>query len=119
MRQADRETGGVDRRTVGLVLLGCFVCQAGLGCGYIFGVTLKQVIAEFEWSRLQFALANAPVILAMGLAAPVAGTFLERFGARRVLGGSSLLLGLSLVMFSRVSGLAGFVAASVLFGIAL
>lgn len=102
-----------------MVLVGCFVCQMGLGAGYVFGTTLKHIVTEFEWSRAAFAAANAPVLMAMGLSAPLVGALAERVGARAVLAGSTLLLGTSLVLLSRMEALWQFFALSALFGIGM
>jgi len=106
-------------RTSAVVLLGCFVCQVGLGCGYVFGAVLKHIVAEFEWSRTAFSVASAPVLVAMGLGAALAGQLVERVGARTVLSVSTLLLGLSLWLFSRMDSLWQFYLNSTLFGLAM
>jgi MFS family permease len=100
-------------------LLGCFVCQMGLGCGYVFGATLKHIVAEFAWSRTAFAAASAPLLLAMALSSPVVGAGTERWGARTVLSGATVLLSLSLWLMSRMQSLWEFYAASAVFGVAL
>jgi sugar phosphate permease len=106
-------------RPVWVVLVGCFVCQMGLGAGYVFGTTLKHIVTEFEWSRAAFAMANAPVLMAMGLSAPMAGALAERIGARAVLSGSALLLGATLVGLSRMESLWEFFVLSALFGVGM
>jgi MFS family permease len=102
-----------------LVLLGCLVCQMGLGCGYVFAPVLKHVVAEFEWSRAAFAAASAPLLLAMALSAPWIGAASERLGARAVLSGATLLLGLSLWLFSRMQSLWEFYVSCALLGVGL
>jgi len=73
-----------------LVLLGCFVCQMGLGAGYIFGATLKHIVAEFDWSRTAFSAASAPLLASMalfpgGVLGPVfAGAMFDRLGDYRI-----------------------------------
>ena len=101
------------------VLLGCFVAQMGLGCGYIFGPTLKFIVAEFEWSRAAFSAGGAPLLLAMALASPLVGDLTERIGTRRVVALSALLLGSSLWSFSRMESLFTFYVTCALFGVAL
>ena len=102
-----------------MVLIGCFVCQMGLGVGYVFSATLKHIVTEFEWSRAAFAAAGAPLLLTMALASPGIGSLSERLGVRPVLSISTLLLGLSLWLFSRMETLWQFYLTNVLFGIAL
>ena len=110
---------GATWRTTAVVLLGCFVCQMGLGCGYAFGAVLKHIVAELDWSRTAFSVASAPVLVAMGLGAALAGHLVERVGARAVLSASALLLGLSLWLFSRMDSLWQFYINSTLFGLAM
>ncbi len=106
-------------RPVWLILLGCFVCQMGLGAGYVFGATLKYIVADFEWSRTAFAAASAPVLMAMGLSAPLVGALSERIGARAVLSVSTVILGGSLWLFSHMDSLWHFYAISALFGVGM
>lgn len=102
-----------------LALLGCFVAQMGLGTAYVFGPMLKHVVAEFDWSRTVYSIGNAPLLLAMALGNSLVGDLTERFGARRVIAGATLLLGASLWCFAHVQSLAAYYASCALFGIAL
>ena len=108
-----------NRATLAAVLLGCFMCQAGLGCGYIFGALLKHIVAEFEWSRAAFSLSAAPLLLAMGGGQVLVGQMVERAGARVVLSSAVLLLGGSLMLFSTVQNLWQFYLYTAMFGLAL
>lgn len=108
-----------NRATLAAVLLGCFMCQAGLGCGYIFGALLKHIVAEFEWSRAAFSLSAAPLLLAMGGGQVLVGQMVERAGARAVLSSAVLLLGGSLMLFSTVQNLWQFYLYTAMFGLAL
>ncbi|MEN8181585.1 MAG: MFS transporter [Myxococcota bacterium] len=107
-----------DRRTLG-VLIGCFVCQMGLGCGYVFSVTLKHVVADFEWSRAAYAAGGIPLLLAMGVSAPLLGALSERIGTRTVVSVSVLLLATSLGLLSRMETLLEFYLASALLGLGM
>lgn len=60
----------------------------GLGFGYmlhtyIAGIFAPQLIAEFGWSKSQFALVGMTGLAAM-IGMPVAGRLADRFGVRRV-----------------------------------
>jgi MFS family permease len=101
------------------VLVACFVCQMGLGFGYVYGATLKHVVSELAWSRAAFAGGSACLLLAMGLAAPVLGSLSERIGARRVASGALLVLALALALASRMQTLGEFYAASALLGVGM
>ncbi|MGH0038428.1 MAG: MFS transporter [Myxococcota bacterium] len=116
---ADRRAAAAATRPVWVVLVGCFVCQMGLGSGYVFGTTLKHIVTEFEWSRAAFAAANAPVLMAMGLSAPLVGALSERIGARAVLSGATVLLGCTLLLLGRMENLWEFFVLSALFGVGM
>jgi MFS family permease len=101
------------------VLLGCLVCQMGLGFSYVFTTFLKPIVAELGWTRTAFSGAGGPLLLSMALAAPLIGSLTDRFGPRRVLAGSTLLLAATLAGFAAMQSLAQFYAASLVFGLAL
>ena len=101
------------------VLIGCFVCQMGIGTGYAFSPLLKHIVADFEWSRAAFSVAASPLLIAMALGAPLAGTLAERFGSRWVLTGSALLLAASLGSVGLVVELWHLMLLMVGFGLAL
>jgi MFS family permease len=101
------------------VLVGCLVCQMGLGLGgYIFAVFLKPIVAEMGWSRTAFSAAGGPFLLAMALASPVVGRLVERVGARRVFAVAITLVGVSLVLLSTMQGLWQFYVLGFLLGAA-
>lgn len=101
------------------VLIGCFLVQMGLGTGYALGVTLKHIVAEFEWSRAAFSAGGAPMLLAMGLTSPLVGALTERIGARWVAVGAGIGIGTALWLFSAMESLVEFYLVSFLFGAAL
>jgi sugar phosphate permease len=83
------------------VLVGCLVCQVGLGLGgYIFAVFLKPIVADLGWTRTAFAAAGGPFLLAMALASPMVGTLTERAGARVVFATGITLVAVALVALS-------------------
>ncbi len=84
------------------VVLGCLVCQMGLGYGYVFGPLAKDLLDEFGWSRAQYSAARIPQLAVMAAASPLLGILSVRFGARPILITSSGLLG---VAFAGVSGI--------------
>ncbi len=76
------------------VVLGCLVCQMGLGFGYAFGPLAGDMLAELGWSRAELSSGRAPQLWVIALASPLVGAATTRFGARTVLGCSALLLAL-------------------------
>jgi MFS family permease len=85
-----------------LVVIGCLVCQMGLGYGYVFGPLAKDLLDEFGWSRAQYSAARIPQLALMAAASPLVGILCVRFGGRPILLASTLLLG---VAFAGVSGI--------------
>lgn len=102
-----------------VVLAGCLVCQMGLGFSYVFSTFLKPIVEDFGWSRTAFSAAGGPLLLSMALASPVIGNLTDRFGPRRVLTVSTLLLCVALLCFGAMQNLWHFYATSLLFGVAL
>jgi len=101
------------------VLLGCLVCQMGLGFSYVFTTFLKPIVADLGWTRTAFSAAGGPLLLSMALAAPLIGNLTDRFGPRRVLSLATLLLAAALASFGAMQSLPHFYAISLLFGLAL
>ncbi len=90
------------RGRVAWVILGCLVCQMGLGYGYTFGPLAPDIIAEFGWTRTMYSAARAPQLFVIALASPLIGFLTIRFGARRVLCVATLILS---VAFGLLAGL--------------
>jgi MFS family permease len=91
----------------------------GLGCSYVFGPMLKSIVAELGWSRAGFSAGRGPLILAMSLSFPLVGALADRFGARRVLSGSVLSLGLAFGLMSRMDQRWEFYLINALLGLSL
>ena len=77
---------------------------------------LKPITDELGWTRSEYAMAmNLRLILLMCVV-PFAGRLVDRFGARAVLSLGALLMGLGALGMSRVAGLGGLFATSLLTG---
>lgn len=77
---------------------------AGLGMtAYLSSIFAPHLIAEFGWSRAQFALTNVTSMV-MFLAVPIAGRLADRFGVRRVAMVGVAAVTLCLVAFSLMRG---------------
>jgi len=107
------------RGPAGRVLLGCLVAQLGLGCVYFFGITLKYVVSDFEWSRTQFAGSGIPLLLGYAIGSPVVGTLTDRLGGRCVMTSAAIGLATAFVGMARMDSLWQFYALSLAMGIAL
>lgn len=85
------------------------IAATGLSIGYgpiivyTFSVFFKPVSEEFNWSRAQTSLAFSLSLGIMVLAMPLVGRLVDRFGARKVIVPSALILALSLISFSFLS----------------
>ena len=57
----------------------------GLGFTYLFDTYLREITAEFGWTRASFSAAHASRLVALALASPLAGWATERsFGSLHV-----------------------------------
>jgi MFS family permease len=80
-------------------------CLTGLvvagGSGfYCFGVFFPRLMQEFHWSRAASAAAMSIYWVASGMAGPVVGPLIDRYGPKRVMIAGTIIGGVSLVMLS-------------------
>lgn len=75
------------------VVVGCLVCQMGLGSGYVFGTLARDVQEALGWSRAEFSAARGPQLFVTALSSPLLGVLTLRYGARVILVASTLVLG--------------------------
>jgi MFS family permease len=68
----------------------CMLASSGLRA--VFGVYIKPMEAEFGWSRSALSGAAAVSLLFLGAVGPLAGRLADRWGPRRVIGISLILL---------------------------
>jgi len=90
------------------VVLGCLVCQMGLGLTYVTRGFSADLIESLQLTRAQFSGGNTPQLVLQALASPLAGFLTVRFGASRVLAGSSILFALVFVVYARAESVVGF-----------
>jgi MFS family permease len=77
-----------------IVLAATAVCiVAGSGLRAVFGVYIKPMEAEFGWSRGALSGAAAVSLLLLGASGPIIGRLADRWGPRRVIAVSTLILG--------------------------
>ena len=67
------------------VVLGCFLCQLGLGFGYAVNPLAGDIISEFDWDRANYSEAHSWQIWVVAFASPLIGGLAARFGAKRIL----------------------------------
>jgi MFS family permease len=113
-----RALGDLRGRGLGVVL-GCLVCQMGLGFGYVFGPLAPDILGELGWTRAMYSSARAPQLFVIALASPLVGALTIRFGARRVLSGAALLIGVAFCLLSGMTALWQLYALVVLLGLAI
>ena len=74
------------------VVLGCLICQLGLGFGYAIAPLAPDILAEFGWTRALYASAQGPQTLFIAFTSPLIGWMAVRYGARAVLAAGAILL---------------------------
>lgn len=89
------------------VLLGCLICQMGLGITYVSRPLAPFLIEEFGLTRAMFSSASVPQLLAQSLASPIVGILAVRLGASRVLAMGAALFTLVFGFFARIENLMG------------
>ncbi len=107
------------RTRVFWVVLGCLVCQLGLGFGYVFGPLAPDILGEFGWSRTAYSGARAPQLFVIALASPLIGFLVVRFGTRQVLVAGAVCLALAYLLLSQMQTLWQLYALIVLQGLAV
>jgi MFS family permease len=83
-----------------------------MGIRHTFGLFLTPMSMEHQWSREVFSFALALQNLMWGATQPFAGFLADRFGARRVLWGASLLYTLGLIGMAYASTGSGLAASA-------
>lgn len=101
------------------VLLGCLICQMGLGASYVRSPILKHIVGDLGWSRAGFSVGGGWLLVSMSLSFPVVGALADRYGPRIVLSGCTLLLGVAFGLMSAMQSQWQFYLINVLLGMAL
>ena len=90
---------------VGFVSL---LLAGGIGY-YTFGAFIIPISDDFGWSRAEISLAMTVASL-VGLAAPLVGTWVDRYGARRVMAAGALITGGAFALLGYSTSLGHFYA---------
>ncbi len=88
-----------------IVAVGLSIQLVGLGMYHTYGVFLKSLQAEFDWSRALLAGAHALAFVVGGFLAITSGRMADRFGPRVVMVICGLFLGVGYLLLSRVNAI--------------
>lgn len=92
-----------------IVLSTSIICGLGYGTWlYSFGVFFKPMMAEFGWSRAMTSGAYSLRSIQGGIASPVLGWVIDKYGGRVVMIGGAILSGLGFVLMYFVNSLWSF-----------
>lgn len=94
------------------VLLGCLICQMGLGLAYIRTGMAAYLIEGLSLTRAELSGAAFPQLFFQGLVSPLVGVMAVRLGASRVLAISAALFAGVFAFYSQVESLGGLYVAS-------
>lgn len=86
-----------------ILLCGGAIVMLSFGIRHSFGIFLRPMTLDLQWSRATFAFAIALQNLVWGFAQPVMGMLADRFGAGRVLVAGGLLYALGLVLMAQAT----------------
>jgi MFS family permease len=89
------------------VVLGALLVVILLGSGLraMFGVFIRPMEATFGWDRADLSGAAALSLLLLGAAAPLVGWLADRWGGRRVILASVIVLGVGTLLTAQVTAL--------------
>ncbi len=89
-----------------------------IGCGsFSFSLFVRPLEASFGWGRGQVMAGFTLFFVTMGVASPVIGRFVDRFGARPVIPVGAVVMGLGFVLVSQMSQLWLFYLSYVVIGL--
>jgi len=92
------------------IVTACFLINSLAGGIIVFGFTafFEPIVGEFSWSYAQISLAVSLRGIEMGILAPLIGLVVDRWGPRRLAMGGTILVGISLILMSRMNSLVMF-----------
>ncbi len=89
-----------------VVIGGALIAMGMTGTQFSFGVFLKPMTEEFEWSRATLSLAFGTTFMLSGLLRPVAGFLADRYSPKVVALSGVVLMGIMLLLLPLTSNLA-------------
>jgi MFS family permease len=81
---------------------------------YGFTAVFEPIANDFGWSYAQVSFAASLRGLETGLLAPIVGLLMDRWGPRRLVFGGATIIGLGLLLLSRIDSLVAFYGAFIL-----
>jgi MFS family permease len=81
---------------------------------FSFTAVFEPIASEFGWSYAQVSFAASLRGLQTGFLAPIVGLLVERWGPRRLVFAGTTIIGLGLLLLSRINSLASFYGAFIL-----
>ncbi|MDO8785697.1 MAG: MFS transporter [Syntrophales bacterium] len=86
------------------IVIVSFLCMfMGIGISvYTFGVFLKPIAQEFGWSRGAFSGIHALFSLSLGMAGPLIGKLVDKYGFKWIMVSGTAGMGASLILFGLV-----------------
>ncbi|MFC1930564.1 MFS transporter, partial [Chloroflexota bacterium] len=93
------------------------VCTGGF-IHYGFSAMLEPIANKFGWSYAQISVAASIRGLETGLLAPLLGVLVDRWGPRKLMFSGAIVLGLALILLSRVTSLFMFYGVFILIAMA-
>ncbi len=92
-----------------IVLATNIICMLGFGTWlYAFGTFFEPMTVEFGWSRAQTSGAASFRSVEGGIAGPIVGWLVDKFGARNVIRGGAVISGVGFMAMATVNSLLGF-----------
>jgi sugar phosphate permease len=101
------------------IIAACFLSSLYIAGIVVFGFTafFEPFIQEFGWSYAQVSLAVSLRGAETGLISPALGFLVDRWGSRWLLFSGAILVGISLIIMSRMQSLVGFYTGAVLLAV--
>jgi MFS family permease len=102
------QTGALDEFKRGWRTL--IACAVGNGSGvsgiayYTFGIFIVPLVTAFGWKRGDASIAASFLIFGTAITAPIIGSVIDKFGARRVALISMLAMGLGYALLTQMNG---------------
>jgi len=86
---------------------------------YGFTALFEPIASDFGWSYAQISFAASLRGLQMSLFAPIVGLLMDRWGPRRLVFAGATIIGLGLLLLSRINSLGAFYGAFILIAIGI